>query len=111
MAAYWHLQCVGCDKLHQNVQCSMFDIPACPDCGGEQRLAPSASIRKSGIFPFTCSHVDGTPMVINDIAHLRRVEAQYGVAFSAFSKSNINDLDPMKDVPVYRGELGGVRRH
>lgn len=57
---------------------------------------------KTAIFPFTLNHVDGKPMTITDMGHLRRVEKQYGVAFSAFNKDNVRDLDPLKDVPRYR---------
>lgn len=110
MATFWNLNCPTCADVHENVQCSMYAIPPCPVCGGEQFLAPSASVRKSGIFPFVVPHVNGKPMEIRDITHLRQVERDYGVAFSAFSKSNINDTDPMKEVPRYRGEEFERRR-
>ena len=104
MAAFWHLYCSTCADTEQNVPCSMFDIPVCPVCSSNRTLAPCAGIRKSGIFPFTVNHVDGNPMEIRDMQHLRQVERNYGVAFSAFNKSNINDTDPMPDVPRYRGD-------
>ena len=43
-------------------------------------------------------------MVIENLSHLRQVEYKFGVAFSAFNKDNINDLDPMRDVPRYKGK-------
>lgn len=104
MAAYWNLQCIQCNAAFANVGCSMYDIPACPDCGGERRLAPSASIKRSTVFPFTVNHVDGKPMEIRDLQHLRHVEKTYGVAFSVFSKDNINDMDNLRSVDKYRGE-------
>ena len=109
MATFWNLNCPTCSELFENVECSMYSIPACPQCGGERYLAPSGSIRKSGIFPFTLNHVDGFPMEIRDITHLRQVEKQYGVAFSAFNKDNVRDLDPLKEVPRYRGEDEGFQ--
>jgi hypothetical protein len=83
----------------------MFNIPPCPQCATEQVLAAGGgrySSRTSNIFPFTVNHVDGKPMVINDLQHLRQVEQRHGVVFSAFSKDNINDLDPIKNPPTYR---------
>lgn len=102
MAALWNLQCMDCHKGFSHVHCSMYSIPSCPDCGGERRLAPSGSQAASQMFPFTVPHVDGKPMTITDIGHLRRVERDYGVVFSAFSKNNIKDLDPIRDLPTYR---------
>lgn len=103
MPAFWNLQCTGCHEYSTNVECSMFNIPVCPDCGAERALAPSGSIRKSSIFPFVVNHVNGSPMEITDLGHLRRVEKDYGVVFSAFNKSNIRDLDPIQDLPKFRG--------
>lgn len=57
---------------------------------------------KTAAFPFTVNHVDGKPMVIESLGHLRSVEKKYGVVFSAFSKSNERDLDPIRDLPRYR---------
>ena len=103
MPAFWNLQCTGCNNYSTDVECSMFSIPVCPDCGAERALAPCGSIRKSGIFPFTVNHVNGSPMEITDLGHLRRVERDYGVCFSAFNKANIRDLDPIRDLPKFRG--------
>src|SRR5882672_12851020 len=97
----------------------MNDI-ICETCGhvmqwGEFPFCPhaltgrAAMAQKSGIFPFTTPHIrgDGQPMVIQDIAHLRRVEKEYGVVLPAFAQ-NEHDLDPIKNPPVYRGyELAG----
>lgn len=108
--ANWNLTCEACKSLDQNVVCSMYTPPPCPTCGGERLIAPT-SVRKwdHGIFPFTVNHVDGKPMVITDMAHLRSVENSYGVAFSAFNKDNIHDLDGLKDTPKYRGDDPGFR--
>jgi len=103
--ANWNLRCQSCNALEMHVICSMFSIPPCPECGGERAIATVAqNYSPSGIFPFTVNHVNGKPMVIESLAHLRKVESTYGVAFSAFNKDNINDLDPMKDVPRYKGK-------
>lgn len=108
MAAFWNLKCEKCEKVYENVQCSMFAIPPC-DCGGERCLT-STKMGRSTVFPFTVNHVDGKPMTIESLHHLRQVEKTYGVAFSAFNKANINDLDPMSDVPRYRGDDPDFRR-
>lgn len=109
MAAFWNLSCQKCEKVYENVQCSMFDIPPC-DCGGERRLI-SSRMGRSTVFPFVVSHVDGKPMVIESLNHLRSVEKRYGVVFSAFNKDNINDMDPVdRNLPQYRGDDEDVRR-
>jgi len=110
MPAFWNLQCTGCNEHFANVECSMYAIPVCPTCGAERALAPAGAFRKSLIFPFTVPHVDGKPMEITDLGHLRRVERDYGVVFSAFNKANINDLDPIQDLPRFRGDDPGMRR-
>lgn len=91
----------------------MFDPIYCEKCGTELLVGMypyckgtpdghGSVYAKTAGFPFETTHVDGSKMVINDLQHLRKVEKQYGVVFSAFSKSNINDLDPLRDVPRYR---------
>jgi hypothetical protein len=102
MAAYWNLTCPTCIRTDFDVECSMYDIPPCPTCSQPRYLAPAGTLRKSGIFPFTLNHVTGSPMEIRDMTHLRQVERDYGVAFSAFNKASIHDLDPLKDVPTFR---------
>lgn len=101
--ANWTLRCQACEKVHPHTVCSMFNLPPCPDCGGEQLIAIGRNNPNDQhpLFPFTVPHVDGKPMLIENMAHLRSVEKQYGVAFSAFNKDNIHDLDPLKDVPKY----------
>jgi len=108
MAAFWNVQCEICKSVTENVQCSMFDIPKCT-CGGERFLF-STKISRSTLFPFVVNHVDGSPMQIESMNHLRAVERQYGVVFSAFSKGNINDLDDIQGLPRFRGDDEDVRR-
>jgi hypothetical protein len=87
----------------------MFDIPPC-DCGGERRLI-STRMGRSVIFPFTVNHVDGKPMVIESLNHLRQVENRYGVVFSAFNKDNYQDLSPVdRNLPRFRGDDEDVKR-
>ena len=103
--ANWNLRCQSCSDVEMHVICSMFNIPACPKCGGDRAIATVAkTYSPSGVFPFEVNHVTGKPMTIESLAHLRKVERDYGVAFSAFNKDNINDLDPIKDVPRYKGK-------
>ena len=56
---------------------------------------------KTSAFPFETTHVTGKPMVIESLQHLRKVEREAGVVFSAFSKTNERDLDPIKDLPKF----------
>jgi hypothetical protein len=82
--------------------------PPCEDCGGTLTVLPlSQPTRRyvGAVFPFSTNHIDpkGRPMVIESLGHLRSVEKAYGVVLPAFSKSNINDMDPIKDPPRYRG--------
>lgn len=86
----------------------------CPSCGHQLAVGeyPFCKGREddhitrrarphNGIFPFTLPHIDGKPMEITSIDHLRKVERQYGVVLSAFSKESINDLTPIKDLPRF----------
>lgn len=83
----------------------MLNLPNCEKCGVQFHLAPSRlNTLNTTVFPFTTTHVDGKPMTIESLHQLRKVENDYGVVFSAFSKNNINDLDGMKDLPKYRGD-------
>ncbi len=101
----WTLRCQTCGDIEPHVICSMFAIPPCK-CGGERAIATFAKkYSPSGIFPFVVNHVDGKPMTIENISHLRQVERDYGVAFSAFNKDNVNDLDPLKDVPRFNENM------
>lgn len=65
---------------------------------------PRPSDLRSAAFPFTTTHVDGKgrPITVESLGHLRSLEKQYGVVFSAFSQ-NPSNLDPIKDPPRYRG--------
>lgn len=94
----------------------------CPKCGTELVIGSfpfckgdpadhGATYAKTAIFPYTVNHVDGKPMVIESLQHLRKVEKQYGVVFSAFSHASTNNLDPVsKDLPRFRGGDEDVRR-
>mgnify|MGYP003658259194 CR=1 FL=1 len=89
-----------CEKCNLQLEVGMF-----PFCRGSQKDHIGQTMAgKTPLFPFTVNHVNGTPMVIESMQHLRSVEKNYGVAFSAFNKDNINDLDPLRDVPKYRGD-------
>lgn len=69
-------------------------------------LGASKSFTKTSVFPYECTHVDGTgkPVVIESLGHLRKIEKQYGVVFSAFSQ-NRNNPDAIRDLP--RHKVGG----
>jgi hypothetical protein len=55
-------------------------------------------------------HVDGKPMRIESLHHLRQVENKYGVVFSAFSHASANNPDNIKNPPRYRGDDPDVKR-
>lgn len=109
--ANWNLRCPECDDIQLNVVCSMMNLPNCPKCGVQYVLAPSTmSYLGTNVFPFTVPHVNGKPMTIESLSHLRKVEKDYGVVFSAFSKDNINDMDGIKSLPKFRGDEMERRR-
>ena len=85
-----------CEKCGVELQIGMY-----PFCKGQESDHGTVYSKTAG-FPFTVNHVDGKPMVIESLHHLRKVERQYGVVFSAFSKANERDVDPIKDLPRYR---------
>lgn len=95
-----------CDKCGHDIQIGDF-----PFCKGNP--ADHGSVySKSSVFPFEARHVspDGKPMIIESMHHLRQVEKQYGVAFSAFNNETNNSVDNLKDPPRYRGEDPDFRR-
>lgn len=113
MPARWNLQCASCGSLDFDIPCSMFAIPPC-SCGAERTLAPVGIMPKSQVFPFDSQHVtpDGSPLVIESMRHLRQVENDYGVVFSAFNNNVNNSVDPMQGaLPRYRGEDEDFRRN
>lgn len=90
---------IRCERCHQVLEIGMY-----PYCKGDPKDHGTVFVGKSSVFPFECPHVNGKPMVIESMHHLRQVEKQYGVVFSSFSKSNVRDLDPIRDLPRYRGD-------
>jgi hypothetical protein len=99
--------CKKCGKTQERFYWASKGIPDC-ECGGILEMLPLTNdVRgKTGIFPYTCTHVDGngTPITIESLGHLRKVEKQYGVVFSAFSQ-NRNNPDHIRDLP--RHKVGG----
>lgn len=82
--------------------------PPCEDCGGSLTVLPLSQPSRryvGSVFPFETNHIssDGKPITVESLGHLRSLERKYGVVLSAFSKNNINDVDPIKDLPKYRG--------
>jgi hypothetical protein len=89
--------------------------PPCEACGRTLTVLPLSQPTRTfvgAVFPFTTNHIDpqGKPMTIESMGHLRSIEKQYGVVLSAFSKNNIRDVDPIQDVPRYRGWDQDFRR-
>jgi hypothetical protein len=97
--------CKQCNARQERFYWASAGIPACT-CGGELDMLPLDQLgtyRKTSIFPYDCPHVDGTgkPITIESLSHLRQVEKQYGVVFSAFSQ-NPSNPDHIKDLPQHR---------
>lgn len=103
--------CLGCDLQQERFYHSTEDPHSltCKDCGsalGLLQRSDEGRRRFTGVFPFTTTHINanGTPMVIENMAHLRSVERQYGVALTAFHNEENNSVDGLTgDLPLYRG--------
>ena len=95
-----------CDRCGTELEVGMF--PFCKDSPADHGYSV---VMKNALFPYTVNHVDGKPMVIESMQHLRKVERDFGVVFSAFSKSNIRDVSPIDGVPRFRGEDEDVRHN
>jgi hypothetical protein len=96
-----------CDKCGYDIQ--IGDFPFCKGNPADHGTTYS----KSQVFPFESRHVapDGKPLIIESMQHLRKVEKQYGVAFSAFNNEVNNSVDPLKgNLPRYRGLDEDFRR-
>lgn len=99
--------CEPCGRLDERyVPAARVDEPqACPTCGAPQvRLPISAgTTRKTGVFPFISTHIDGTgqPIVVESLGHLRSLEAKYGVCATGFSQEPSNPESP-RDLPEFR---------
>ena len=86
-------------------------IPNCNNCRSKSTLEMTANLRttrlaKTAVFPFTSTHIDqkGTPIVVESMGDVRRLERKYGVCMTGFS-NNDNNLDTPKDLPM--GRPGG----
>ena len=84
-----------CERCGTELEIGMF--PFCRQNPKDHGPVPS----KTSAFPFVTTHVDGKPLVVESISHLRKIEREAGVVFSAFSKTNERDLDPIKDLPKF----------
>jgi len=81
-------------------------IGAFPFCrGNPENHGKYLTKSGNGIFPYVTTNVNGKPMQIESLHHLRKIEKQYGVVFSAFSHASSNNVDPVdKNLPKYRGD-------
>lgn len=94
-----------CEKCGLDVQIGMF-----PFCKGNQSDHGRLTHSKNALFPFEVNHVDGSPMVIESMNHLRKVEKDFGVVFSAFSHRSSNNVDAVDaNLPKYRGDDPDIR--
>jgi hypothetical protein len=98
------IKCEKCDTI--------LEIGMYPFCKGTPESHGKSSISKTAIFPYTVNHVDGKPMVIESMQHLRKVEKDFGVVFSAFSHSSASNVDPVdRNLPRFRGDDEDTRRN
>lgn len=78
----------------------------CEKCGGETETVWVTTGRSGGAgFPYVSTNIDGkgTPIVIENISHLRKLEKKFGVVVRGFSDySESTAQDPLKDLPIHR---------
>lgn len=92
---------------------TILEVGQFPFCGGTaSNHGPSLTMKSgNGVFPFETKNVDGKPMVIESMQQLRKVERDFGVVFSAFSRDNWQDCSPVDErLPKFRGDDEDVRR-
>lgn len=84
---------------------ALADEQYCRKCGYVATRQPYGNgvSRKTAVFPFTSTHIDGTgkPIVVESLGHLRRLESTYGVMATAFSQEP-NNQDTPRDLPEFR---------
>lgn len=89
MPTYAH-QCSACSHEFDD-WCSIAERNRpvdCPKCHADApRVWRTNGVAKTGIFPYTTTHLDGkgTPITIESLSHLRSLERQHGVKATAFS--------------------------
>lgn len=96
-----------CDQCHEGKKVYLGEHDTPPTCCGQVMTAlVEGRPTKTSIFPFTTTHVDGlgNPIAVESLHHLRALERQYGVVFSAFSNSE-RHVDAIQDLPRHR--VGG----
>ena len=96
--------CKTCQGRQERFYWASEGPPTCA-CGGELEVLPLSDggvYRKTGVFPYVCTHLDGkgTPIEVESLSQLRRLERQYGVSVHAFSQDSV---DSPKDLPRFRG--------
>lgn len=90
--------------------------PPCAHCEGQLQVLERSNEgdrRKSAVFPFVTTHIDGKgrPIEVTDMGHLRRLEREYGVVLSEFSNNNsVDHVGDKHELPVYRGHLSERER-
>jgi hypothetical protein len=97
--------CKQCQAGQERFYWATEGPPTCT-CGGElemQELSVGGAHRYLGsVFPYVCTHLDGkgTPISVESLPHLRRLEKQLGVVVHAFSQDSV---DSARDLPRFRG--------
>lgn len=99
-------ECGDCGKVEERYVAvrDYADKQYC-SCGYSTTRQPfgAGTSRKTGVFPFTSTHIDGTgqPIVVESLGHLRSLESKYGVMATAFSQDPHNQ-DAEVALPEFR---------
>lgn len=95
--------CTPCGYLTKRLIDLDEAAPACPTCG-ESCTVTIAGLRRSNIFPYTTTHLDGTgrEVTISSIIDLRNKEREIGFVAPAFSQNHSNWDYPLTQAPVRR---------
>jgi hypothetical protein len=101
-------RCKACGKVDEHFFWPSAGAPVSCECGGELEQLPlsAGTNRKTAVFPFTTTHLDGngTPITVESLGHLRSLERTYGAVVHGFS-NNPGNPDTPRDLPM--GRPGG----
>ncbi len=77
----YQLQCSACQHSFEKYHHRFSDPNAeCEKCGGAtERVWNDVQRGATSIFPYTTTHLTGSPIEIKSASHLRQLEKQHGV--------------------------------
>lgn len=91
-----------CESCKESRAVYLSETASSPECCGQAMTAVvDGKPTKSTIFPYVTTHLDGagTPITVDSLPHLRRLEKEYGVVVHGFSNERASEF---KDLPVQR---------